>query len=890
MSNSKELLGIIKDTAQQGTKPFDTEAEVIRVEGDTVWVHMPAGVDETPVQKTINAKVGDTVQVRVANGSAWLVGNASAPPTDDGTAMKALDYASIANEASKNALNSAATAKEAADDAKATADSVRVIAVKAQEDAAAAQQAAEDAETAAGDAQTSADSARASADNALTQLGYVEDVVGVLNWIAEHGTYKVTTDTEVTQGKLYFTRTGSGTEADPYVYTVVTNPTGNPSSQGWYELDSVDEAISNFIRSHVVLTDDGLYVMADDSEWKVLVASDGVYILDPNGVSVNSMTSSLNIIGIRDSAHIEVSSERFSGFNEDSVKYFDLAYNGGSTSQVQEISVQLPKYDLGVRRYYTSDLSAQMTRQTVRTARIAVDEYISASPSIFASMKFGLYCRNPRVLSSRGATTRRNGNFFDVIPTFRLKDNAGYESRIVFAYEVNDETQYTILYIVKNPPSGGTVSISYAFEYRHLDTDLQSGMHNQYLYPTFTATKEVVTTAPSFTLGTNGSQTSGLWSIRLGEGVVAEEENQIAVGKFNDNKATNAFEIGNGTDDTARSNALELDWSGNLLTAGDITDGSGNVLSEKVDSSSLAAVATSGDYADLTGTPNLAAVATSGAYSDLTGTPNLAAVATSGAYSDLTGTPNLAPVATTGDYEDLTNTPNLATVATSGSYNDLTNKPSNATTSAAGFMSAADKTTVDKFNFGSGISNVNFGDGTNTEQTWLWGNATNKVAVGAQNTADDKRYNWAARANSMLLLEGGVALWQLTGLSGAMNLGAIGTYYNNESASVSTSSGTAKNLLSRTLPAGTWLITGSCEFPANTTGRRAIQLSTTSAGDAIQTTARDVQSPVNGGPTICNFTTIVQPTANTTYYLVGYQNSGSALNVKPQMQCVRIKI
>ena len=41
----------------------------------------------------------------------------------------------------------------------------------------------------------------------------------------------------------------------------------------------------------------------------------------------------------------------------------------------------------------------------------------------------------------------------------------------------------------------------------------------------------------------------------------------------------------------------------------------------------------------------LAAVATSGAYSDLSGTPTLAAVATSGAYSDLSGTPTLGTAA-----------------------------------------------------------------------------------------------------------------------------------------------------------------------------------------------------------------------------------------------------
>jgi hypothetical protein len=68
----------------------------------------------------------------------------------------------------------------------------------------------------------------------------------------------------------------------------------------------------------------------------------------------------------------------------------------------------------------------------------------------------------------------------------------------------------------------------------------------------------------------------------------------------------------------------------------------------------LAAVATTGAYADLTGKPTLAAVATTGAYADLTGKPTLAAVATTGAYADLAGKPTLAAVATTGSASDLT--------------------------------------------------------------------------------------------------------------------------------------------------------------------------------------------------------------------------------------------
>ena len=115
----------------------------------------------------------------------------------------------------------------------------------------------------------------------------------------------------------------------------------------------------------------------------------------------------------------------------------------------------------------------------------------------------------------------------------------------------------------------------------------------------------------------------------------------------------------------------------------------------------LATVATSGKYCDLSGTPSLATVATSGKYCDLSGTPTLATVATSGKYCDLSGLPTipaaqiqsdwtqtcsackdfiknkptLATVATSGKYCDLSGVPSLATVATTGCYNDLTGKP-----------------------------------------------------------------------------------------------------------------------------------------------------------------------------------------------------------------------
>ena len=200
---------------------------------------------------------------------------------------------------------------------------------------------------------------------------------------------------------------------------------------------------------------------------------------------------------------------------------------------------------------------------------------------------------------------------------------------------------------------------------------------------------------------------------------------------------------------SAAATQVNADW--------DATSGVAKILNKPdlsvyAQSSSLATVATSGNYNDLSNRPSIpaaqvnadweansgvaqilnkptfATVATSGDYDDLTNKPTIPAAQvqanwnesdnTSKAYiqnkPDLTAyaqTSSLATVATTGDYDDLTNKPtipaaqvqsnwnessssskafiqnkpdlsvyaqsaNLATVATSGSYNDLSDKPS----------------------------------------------------------------------------------------------------------------------------------------------------------------------------------------------------------------------
>lgn len=77
-----------------------------------------------------------------------------------------------------------------------------------------------------------------------------------------------------------------------------------------------------------------------------------------------------------------------------------------------------------------------------------------------------------------------------------------------------------------------------------------------------------------------------------GKSTVATAEAQTVIGKYNtyteDDSADPsifdagdyAFIIGNGTADNARSNALTVDWSGNLITAGDITANGSPVITQ----------------------------------------------------------------------------------------------------------------------------------------------------------------------------------------------------------------------------------------------------------------------------------------------------------------------
>lgn len=121
-----------------------------------------------------------------------------------------------------------------------------------------------------------------------------------------------------------------------------------------------------------------------------------------------------------------------------------------------------------------------------------------------------------------------------------------------------------------------------------------------------------------------------------GYGTIARLAYQHVQGKYNlpDTENLYAHIVGGGSASYHRSNIHTLDWSGNSWYAGDVTDGSGNVLSAKADNeptfteaSTRANIASGESIPTILGKvkkffTDLKAVAFSGSYSDLSGTPS----------------------------------------------------------------------------------------------------------------------------------------------------------------------------------------------------------------------------------------------------------------------------
>lgn len=561
----RDLTDTLRNSNKKKTSSYDSSATVTRIDGDTAWVHIPGGVDETPVKRTINANRGDEVQVRVSGGKAWIVGNATNPPTDDRTAIKANQKAIAAYDQAIGAQESAIIAAEAADSAQKSAEI----------------------------AHGAADSALGYANNALTQLSIVEDVSGTLNWIKEHGTYVATTDTTVKPDTIYFE-----TENNDYVPIANPDPTANPASEGWYVLDITDSQ-TDYIMAHLAVTSAGLWVLpsgrwsghpivdnngnviVDSSgnpivDWttdpqsaasyKVLLSASGMTVFDDRGIAVASYGVE-TVIGKIASKHVRMDDDSLDIMDGDDViaEFGEKAVVGKRNSSHAEMaSTDFSIYmDNGQRAFSVHKIPEESLSQEVY---VSIEKYFCASSDASkAQLDFDLELIDYGVdgLSSIVPYVFANGT--------KLPNSSEYYEYSVLVDQEEDsvtgETTITSvsLAVILYP----TYSETSKFEE---DDYIRICLPLAAMAMTFGYRRTGSIGPLSFSCGTD-NLVSGDRSTAFGIGLISEYPYQFVMGEYNENKWDNRFEIGLGAADDERANIFEVDNDGNVNAAGTFKSG-----------------------------------------------------------------------------------------------------------------------------------------------------------------------------------------------------------------------------------------------------------------------------------------------------------------------------
>lgn len=281
---------------------------VTQVGVGTLQVLLDGADEPTTCATEVKAIASDRVTVEVRNHVATVRGNITHPVTDDSTAASALSIAQAVEQETEAALTEIRADVTAAEEAlggiqEDLAEADEAI-TQIQGDVAAADEALGDIREALGEAEDAieqiqgdvatatqaAQSANRHATDALSQLGVVESVLDTLTWVAEHGSYELTTDITVDESKTYYILVDGA-------YVAVTDPV-DADIATYYEL-SIDEALTSYVASHLALTDDGLWVMSDASGYRVLLSSEGMSVVDPDGATVATYGESISFDAAR---------------------------------------------------------------------------------------------------------------------------------------------------------------------------------------------------------------------------------------------------------------------------------------------------------------------------------------------------------------------------------------------------------------------------------------------------------------------------------------------------------------------------------------------------------------------------------------------------------------
>lgn len=401
-------------------------------------------------------------------------------------------------------------------------------------------------------ASEAADNASEYAARALGNLSTVQSVTETLNWITQHGTMALTTDVALDPTHVYFVVDAGGDYVVGGVtYAVVTEPDVDDIGT-YYEL-TIDESLNNYVGTHLALTSEGLWLLpAASGTNKVLIAhgngsvytTAGTYIIDSNNVTVASFRADGETVGVSDGTQ----------------SFLSLDYHS-----MQMIDKEGNTY------FYVSDLRDSSGNVTAT--------YTGDGATTQFEPLDGMSISTVTEVTINGVSTTQY-TYTSINVTFTTAPPNG--STIVIKYIPNNAFFAKAFTAgLRWTGHGGVGAMSFVENARNVASGFSSHAEGQYTQSTGNSSHS----EGSYTYATHAyahaeglySRADGYCSHAQNIGTKASSYGQTALGQYNveDSADTYAVIVGNGTNDNARSDALEVDWTGNVTLALDTTAASG---------------------------------------------------------------------------------------------------------------------------------------------------------------------------------------------------------------------------------------------------------------------------------------------------------------------------
>ena len=299
-------------------------------------------------------------------------------------------------------------------------------------------------------------------DMVTSTAAALDDKVSDLDSYVRGESYVLTTDTEVNTDKTYYTRSGSGTEQNPYVYTEVASPSAGSLST-YYESVASPESIAGQMAAGQAELGDAIDELAGRTE--TLEDSVGSLLDDVAGLATDSAALILSLNGAN---YREQTVYRSAALGTATMSEVTTWVSDATGGQNKWTTVR-PPYTRGYPVFFTA-----IQRQTVEQA-VTEGSPCSCTPPVMdntwvsieganiiansitaehidlGSLRAALLQAESLVLGdSSGMHMEAVGNMLLFLPSNVTSDDDDYLSKAVAYIAVNQDTDESVFYMTRS--------------------------------------------------------------------------------------------------------------------------------------------------------------------------------------------------------------------------------------------------------------------------------------------------------------------------------------------------------------------------------------------------------------------------------------------------------